>query len=79
MAAFAQDAFKVSTKRQKELDAFTKDINNQQLGIAKDQVNRAREDRQHYKDVFLPIEDNFINEAMNYTTPEKQAETRGDV
>lgn len=81
--SFAQDAFKVSTERQKELDALTKDVTNQQLGIAKDQANWAREDRQRYKDVFQPIEDDFINEAMNYATPEKQAEAaaeaKGDV
>lgn len=81
--SFAQDAFKVSQDRQKELDALTTRVTEQQLGLATDQANWAKEDRQRYKDTFQPIENSFIKEATNYATDARQkeaaAEARGDV
>lgn len=80
---FAQDAFKVSQDRQAELDALTKQVTQQQLGLATDQANWAREDRNRYNTTFKPIEDQFINEASNYATEDRQneaaAEARSDV
>ncbi|MDQ0135678.1 hypothetical protein J2T08_003599 [Neorhizobium galegae] len=81
--SFAKDAFAVSTERQAELDALTKQITTQQLGLATDQANWSRKDRERYETTFKPIEDEFIKEASNYATPERQAEAaaeaRGDV
>jgi hypothetical protein len=81
--SFAKDAFEVSTERQAELDALTKQITTQQLGLATDQANWSRKDRERYETTFKPIEDEFIKEASNYATPERQAEAaaeaRGDV
>lgn len=80
---FAQDSFKVSTERQKELDALTKKVTEQQLGLATDQANWARADRDRYEKTFKPIEDSFIKEATNYATEARQseaaAEARADV
>ncbi|WP_331373775.1 tail fiber domain-containing protein [Sinorhizobium chiapasense] len=80
---FAQDAFKVSTDRQKELDALTKKVTEQQLGLATDQADWARKDRDRYEKTFKPIEDDFIKEATNYATEDRQseaaAEARADV
>jgi hypothetical protein len=59
---------------QAELDAITKKVGEQQLGIANDQAGWARSDRDRYEKTFKPIEDKFIAEASNYDTPEKQAE-----
>lgn len=81
--AFAKDAFAVSQDRQKELDALTTKVTEQQLGLATDQANWAKEDRDRYNSVYKPIEDEFIEEATNYATEERQteaaAEARADV
>ncbi|UXS01096.1 tail fiber domain-containing protein [Agrobacterium tumefaciens] len=81
--AFAQDAFAVSQDRQKELDALTTKVTEQQLGLATDQATWAKEDRERYNSVYKPIEDEFIEEATNYATEERQteaaAEARADV
>lgn len=81
--AFAQDAFKVSQERQTELDALTTKVTEQQLGLATDQANWAREDRERYDTTFKPIEDQYIEEATNYATEDRQneaaAEARADV
>lgn len=81
--AFAQDAFKISQERQVELDKLTKSVTEMQLGLATDQADWSRADRQRYETVFKPIEDEFINEAKNYGTEARQneaaAEARADV
>lgn len=80
---FARDAFKVSNERQADLDALTKTVTQQQLGIANDQAGWARADRDRYETTFKPIEDEFIAEATNYASPERQgaaaAEAMADV
>ncbi|ASV44781.1 virion structural protein [Agrobacterium phage Atu_ph08] len=81
--SFARDAFAVSEERQKELDALTNRVTEQQLGLATDQAKWSREDRERYNTVYKPIEDDFIKEATNYATEERQseaaAEARADV
>ncbi len=76
--SFAKDAFSVSQDRQKELDALTKQVTTQQLGIATDQANWSRADRERYETKFKPIEDQFVAEASNYATPERQAEAAAE-
>lgn len=80
---FAEESFAVSTSRQAELDALTKQITEQQIGIAGEQAGWSRDDRERYETVFKPIEDKFIEDATSYATPERQAaaaaEARGDV
>ena len=81
--SFAKDAFAISQDRQKELDDLTNKVTQQQLGLATDQANWAREDQNRYNSVYKPIEDDFIKEATNYATEERQseaaAEARADV
>lgn len=81
--SFAKDAFAVSQDRQKELDALTTRVQEQQLGLATDQANWSRQDRQRYETVFKPVEDQFVEEATNYATDARQqeaaAEARADV
>lgn len=81
--SFAKDAFAVSQDRQKELDALTTRVTEQQLGLATDQASWARQDRQRYEDVYQPTENDFIDKATNYATEARQneaaAEARSDV
>lgn len=81
--SFARDAFAVSEVRQKELDDLTNRVTEQQLGLATDQATWSREDRDRYNTVYKPLEDDFIKEATNYATEERQseaaAEARADV
>jgi hypothetical protein len=70
---FAKDSFAVSNDRQADLDALTKQVSEQQLGVAQDQAAWARADRQRYEDTFKPVEDEYVQEATNYATPERQA------
>lgn len=76
--SFAKDAFAVSEERQKELDALTNRVTEQQLGLATDQAKWSREDRDRYNTVYKPIEDDFIKEATNYATEERQAEAAAE-
>lgn len=75
---FAKDAFAVSTNRQADLDALTKQVTEQQLGLATDQANWARSDRERYESTFKPVEDQFVEEASNYDSPERQAEAAAE-
>ncbi len=81
--SFARDAFAVSEVRQKELDDLTNRVTEQQLGLATDQAKWSREDRDRYNSVYKPLEDDFIKEATNYATEDRQneaaAEARADV
>lgn len=81
--AFARDAFDVSQDRQAELDALTKRVTEQQIGIADEQAAWSRSDRERYETTFRPIEDQFVEEAANYGSPERQAaaaaEAKADV
>ncbi|MDR6189241.1 hypothetical protein QE372_001509 [Agrobacterium pusense] len=76
--SFARDAFAISQDRQKELDDLTNRVTEQQLGLATDQAKWAREDRDRYNSVYKPIEDDFIKEATNYATEERQAEAAAE-
>lgn len=71
---FAQDQFEQGNKRQDVTDALNTKVINQQL-TTQDQANKwAQEDRARTKNTFQPIEDQFIQTAQNYDSPEKQAE-----
>ncbi|GLQ09257.1 hypothetical protein GCM10007913_11890 [Devosia yakushimensis] len=116
---FSKESFAVSTARQAEIDALTKQVAQSQIALANDnaaytkqitdkqmamaeeqmalgkQVTAkqleqadyldqiAKEDRERYNTVFKPIEDQFVNEASNYATEERQdaaaAEAMADV
>lgn len=47
-----------------------------QLPAMQDQFENAREDRQRYEELYRPLEDQFIQEAQNYDTPERRAEAQ---
>lgn len=70
---FAKEQFAAGNIRQAEMDELTKTVINQQLET-QDQTNKwAQEDRARTKEVFQPLQDEFIKAAKEYDTPEKQA------
>lgn len=80
---FAKDSLAVSTARQADLDALTKQVTQQQMGIANDQAAWAKSDRERYDTVFKPVEDKFVAEASAYGSEAHQneaaAEAKADV
>lgn len=71
---FAKEQFAEGNERQDVTDALNTKVINQQLDT-QDQANTwAQEDRARTKNVFQPVEDQFIETAKNYDTQEKQAE-----
>ncbi len=80
---FSKDQFAVSQTRQAEIDGLTKRLTEQQLGIGDQAIADSNKARERYETKFLPIEDEFIAEASNYGTPERQdaaaAEAGADV
>jgi len=81
--AFAKDAFAISNERQAELDALTEEVTRRQLAIGDEQAGWARADRERYESDFKPLEDEFLAEAKDYASPERQAaaaaEAKADV
>lgn len=75
---FGKDQFAVGNERQKAMDELSTKLVDQQYGISQRQADWATQDRQRYTDKFIPIEDKFVSDAMNYATPEKQAEAAAE-
>lgn len=80
---FAKEQFKVGNERQEDLDALNKRVIEQALESQSRTDEWAAKDRQRYESVFQPLQDEFIETARQYDTPEKQeqmaAEARADV
>lgn len=55
-----------------EAKAFARQVGQSQIDAMNLQMGYAKEDRQRYKDVFLPMQDKFISEANAYDTPERR-------
>jgi hypothetical protein len=72
---FAKDTYATATERQKPIDQLSLDISNQQLGAAKEQQQWAEQAHDRYVNQFEPLQDKFIQQAQNWDTPEKEAET----
>jgi hypothetical protein len=70
--SFAKDAFKVSTARQGELDALTKRVTEQQLGIGDFSLANAKKDRARYEAKGIPAQDAFAKEAGEYGSEANQ-------
>lgn len=69
---FAKEQFDVGNIRQGELDELTKKVTEQQLKTQDETNAWAKEDRDRYKNTFQPLQDEFIQTAKEYDTPEKQ-------
>lgn len=79
----SQEQFAVTQERQKELDAISKDVAKAQLDASKQASAWATEDRDRYKTVFQPLQDEFIDTAKNWDSDERlasvAAEAKADV
>ncbi|MBI1202602.1 MAG: tail fiber domain-containing protein [Rhodopseudomonas sp.] len=70
---FAKDAYATSTERQKPIDALATQVSQQQLQSATQQNEWAQQAHDRYVDTFQPLQDQYVQEATNYDTPEKEA------
>jgi hypothetical protein len=76
--SFAKEQFAAGNIRQEDMDALSTRVIEQQLAT-QDQTNAwAQEDRQRTKDVFQPLQDEFIQTAKEYDSPEKQAQAASE-
>lgn len=80
---FSKEQFAIGNERQKDIDALTKRVTEQQLAT-QDQANAwAKEDRDRYKSVFQPMEDQYVKDAQNWDSAERQdklaSEAKADV
>lgn len=80
---FAKSAYADSAERQVGIDALTNRVTEQQLAT-QDRANQwAQEDRDRYKSVFQPMEDQYVQDANNWDSVERQdkmaAEAKADV
>lgn len=51
---------------------FSRQVGQTQIDAMNQQMGFAAEDRQRYEDVFLPMQDRYIDEANAYDTPERR-------
>lgn len=72
--SFAKQQFAVGNNRQEAVDKLTTEVGNQQLADAKLASQRGSEQYSRYQRLFQPVEDRVVQDAINYDTPQKQAE-----
>lgn len=72
--AFAKQQFAIGNERQKDVDALSDQVTKQQLVDATQASKRGSEQYDRYKRLFQPVEDRIVQDAINYDTPQKQAE-----
>lgn len=70
---FSKDTYAESQVRQKPIDELATKVSTAQLTSAEQQNTWAKEAHDRYVDKFQPLQDELIDEAKNYDTPEKQA------
>ena len=80
---FNKEQFAISNERQEKIDALTNKVTERQLTSMDNFNTWSAEDRARYKDVFLPLQDKFIEKVNNWDSAEKQAmaaaEAKADV
>ena len=80
---FATEQFGVANERQKEQDKLANAVTQQQLDASKQAQEWATADRDRYQNTFVPLQDEFIDKANNWDSPERQqqmaAEAKADV
>ena len=80
---FAYKQFDVANERQAEQDKIANQVTQQQLAASKQSQEWATQDRERYDTVFKPLQDQFIDDAKNWDSAERQAgraaEARADV
>lgn len=80
---FAKDQFAVGNERQKDIDALTKQVTQAQIDSMTDANARADQQWKRYTDVFQPLQDQYIDEAKNWGSADREnqmaAEAKADV
>ena len=80
---FAKEQFAVGNERQAVIDELTGKVTEAQLKGMNDANDRADQQWKRYQEVFLPAQDKYIEEAMNWDSKERQdnlaAEAKADV
>lgn len=81
--SIAKEQFATANARQTEQDKLANKVTEQQLAASQQAQGWATEDRERYKSVFQPLQDEFIDTAQNWDSPERQdklaAEAKADV
>lgn len=80
---FAQEQFGVANERQKEQDVLANQVTQQQLDASKQAQGWATTDRNRYENTFVPLQNEFIDQANNWDSAERQqqvaSEAKADV
>lgn len=71
---FAYKQFDVANERQAEQDKVANQVTQQQLAASKQSQEWATQDRKRYNTVFKPLQDQFIDDAKNWDSAERQSE-----
>lgn len=70
---FSREAYGDSLKRQEVTDKLSNEVTGQQLADMRKASGRSDAEWDRYNNLFKPIEDRMVSDAMNYDTPEAQA------
>lgn len=80
---FSKSAYADMSKRQEGIDALTKQVTDQQLNTQNQANSWAAEDRSRYKSIFQPMEDQYVQDAKDWDSADRQnklgAEAKADV
>lgn len=83
MMNFMREAYGDQMERQEVTDALSQEVTRDQLATSRQQQAWAKEDRSRYQGVFQPLQDEYIERARDWDSPERQAalaaEARADV
>lgn len=81
--AIAKEQYGIENRRADELAAVANEVSRHQLDASRQSQQWATEDRQRYKSVFQPMQDEFIDTAQGWDSEERQgkmaAEARAGV
>lgn len=75
---FARQQFAESQVRQDNVDNLTNQVTNQQLSDMRKASGRSDVEWDRYNNLFKPVEDRMVSDAMNYDTPEAQAKAAAE-
>jgi hypothetical protein len=75
---FAKDQFAESSVRQDAVDKMTKEVSTQQLSDMRKASSRSDTEWSRYNNLFKPVEDRMVKDAMNYDTPAAQAKAAAE-
>lgn len=70
---FSKEAYAESQDRQVVTDKLNNEVTTQQLGDMRKASGRSDTEWDRYNNLFKPIEDRMVSDAVNYDTPEAQA------